>query len=50
MRVGTPTPDGQGCEDQGHVIPIRRELKQDRHHDASYCCDEPDKAHNQTQK
>jgi hypothetical protein len=50
MRVGTPTPDGQGCENQGHVIPIGHELKQDRHHDSFYCYDEPDKAHNQTQK
>ena len=50
MRVGTPTPDGQGCENRGHVIPIGYELKQDRHHDSFYCYDEPDKAANQTQK
>ncbi|MBL9006094.1 MAG: hypothetical protein JNJ46_17705 [Myxococcales bacterium] len=50
MRVGTPTPDGQGCENRGHVIPIGHELKQDRHHDSYYCYDELDKAHNQTQK
>ena len=50
MRVGTPTPDGQGCENRGHVIPIGHELKQDRHHDSFYCYDEPDKAANQTQK
>ena len=50
MRVGTPTTDGQGCQNQGHVIPIGHELKQDRHHDSYYCYDEPDRAHNQTQK
>ena len=50
MRVGTLTPDGSGCENRGHVIPIGHELTQDRHHDSYYCYDEQDKARSQTQK
>lgn len=50
MRVGTPTADKQGCERDGHVVPVGQTLKPDRDAAGHYCYDEPDKAAKQTKK
>jgi len=50
MRVGKLTADKQGCERDGHLVPVGQTLKPE--HDAAghYCYDEPDKAKKQTRK
>lgn len=50
MRVGKLTADKQGCERDGHLVPVGQTLKPE--HDAAgyYCYDEPDKANKQTRK
>jgi len=50
MRAGTPTPDKQGCERDGQVIPVGQTLKPTPTHPGFYCYDEPDKARRQTEK
>ena len=50
MRVGTSTADKQGCERDGHVIPVGQILKPDRDAAGHYCYDEPDKITKQTKK
>ncbi len=50
MRVGTPTADKQGCERDGHVVPVGQTLKPDRDAAGHYCYDEPDKVAKQTKK
>ena len=48
MRVGTSTADKQGCERDGHVIPVGQTLKPELDTAGYYCYDEPDKASKQT--
>jgi hypothetical protein len=50
MRTGTPTPDKQGCERDGHVIPMGQTMKPNHNHPGYHCYDEPDKIKHQTEK
>lgn len=50
MRIGTPTADRQGCERDGHVIPVGQALKPDHSAAGFYCYDEPDNEKNQRTK
>ncbi|HRI51090.1 MAG TPA: colicin E3/pyocin S6 family cytotoxin [Pseudomonadota bacterium] len=50
MRAGTKTADQQGCETQGHVLPIGQTLKPSAKRPGFYCYDEPDKLRRQTEK
>lgn len=50
MRTGTLIADKQGCETNGHVIPIGQALKPNQRYPDYYCYDKPDKAKKQTEK
>lgn len=50
MRIGQRMPGDQGCENQGHIVPVGQALKPSPKHPGYYCYDEPDKARNQTEK
>lgn len=50
MRVGKPAADKQGCERDGHIIPVGQTLKPELDTAGYYCYDEPDKASRQTRK